>query len=90
MDLQSLDATGGSLWQPRADLSPRLSLDSLDDDLATYWGTPLVPIAVATGPLTHVVTTRTGVTPDGNTRRFSHNVSDNRAEAARPLSLSLS
>jgi len=85
MDPQSLNASGGLLWQPSADLSLRLSLDYLDDDLANYWGTPLVPIAVATDPLTHVLTTTTGDTIDGNTRHLNYNVSDHRAESDQLL-----
>ena len=85
MDPQSLNATGGLLWQPGADLSLRLSLDYLDDDLANYWGTPLVPISVATDPLTDVVTTATGETIDGNTRRNNYNVSDHRSESGQLL-----
>ena len=85
MDPQSLNATGGLLWQPNTDLSLKLSIDYLDDDLANYWGTPLVPIAVATDPLTDVVTTPRGETLDGNTRRFNYNVSDARAESDQLL-----
>lgn len=85
MDPQSLNATGGLLWRPSPDLSLRLSLDYLDDDLANYWGTPLVPISVATDPLTDVVTTATGETIDGNTRRNNYNVSDHRSESGQLL-----
>lgn len=85
MDPQSLNATGGLLWQPSSNLSLKVSLDYLDDDLANYWGTPLVPIDVAQDPLTDVVITETGETIDGKTRRINYNVRDQRSESDQLL-----
>ena len=71
----SSNVTGSLLWRPapRADL--RFSVDHLDDDVGSYFGTPLVPAAVATEPL-DVITTTTGEAIDARTRFRNYNVED--------------
>ena len=44
MEPSSLNATGSILWQASDTLSVKLNFDYLDDELADYWGTPLIPV----------------------------------------------
>tara|TARA_B100001057_G_scaffold256855_1_gene257106 strand:- start:1564 stop:3405 length:1842 start_codon:yes stop_codon:yes gene_type:complete len=81
MDSSSLNATGSVLWQATDALTVKLSFDHLDDELADYWGTPLVPTATARRPMHNVVSTMTGETLDRATRSLNYNVSDSRAES---------
>ena len=81
MDPRSLNATVSVLWQASDALTVKLSADYLDDDLADYWGTPLVPIAAARRPMNNVISTRTGETLDEVTQFNNYNVSDSRAES---------
>ena len=81
MDPTSLNATGSVLWQATDALTVKLSLDHLDDELADYWGTPLVPTATAQSPMHNVVSTKTGETLDRAMRSLNYNVSDSRAES---------
>ncbi|MEE4281510.1 MAG: TonB-dependent siderophore receptor [Pseudomonadales bacterium] len=81
MDSSSLNATASLLWQATDTLSLKLSADYLDDDLADYWGTPLVPTTSASRPMNNIISTRTGETLDEATRFRNYNVSDSRAES---------
>ena len=81
MDSQSLNTTGSILWNATKDLSVKISFDHLDDELADYWGTPLVPTESARLPMFDVVSTRTGETLDRATRFRNYNVLDSRAES---------
>jgi iron complex outermembrane receptor protein len=81
MDPSSLNATASLLWQASDGLSVKLSVDYLNDDLADYWGTPLVPTAAARRPMNNVISTTTGETLDEATRFRNYNVSDSRAES---------
>jgi len=84
MDSRSLNVTASVLWRPVPRLRVRLSGDYLDDDLAKYFGTPLVLAAAAAEPL-DVLRTSTGETIDGRTRFVNYNVSDAFASAKQTL-----
>ena len=81
MDPSSLNATASLLWQVSDALSVKVSADYLDDDLADYWGTPLVPTAAARRPMHNVISTTTGETLDEATRFENYNVRDSRADS---------
>ena len=81
MDSNSLNATGSVLWRATDTLSVKFSVDHLDDELADYWGTPLVPTASAREPMHNVISTRTGETLDRAMRSHNYNVSDSKAES---------
>ena len=81
MDPRSLNGTGSLLWQASDTVSVKLSFDYLEDELADYWGTPLIPSASARRPMTDVISTTTGETIDRATRFRNYNVSDSRAES---------
>ena len=81
MDSNSLNATGSVLWRATDTLAVKFSVDHLDDELADYWGTPLVPTASAREPMHNVISTRTGETLDRAMRSHNYNVSDSKAES---------
>lgn len=81
MDPRSMNATANLLWQANDELSVKLSMDYLDDDLADYWGTPLVPSAAARRAMNNVISTTSGETLDASTRFNNYNVIDSRAES---------
>ncbi|MCR9258872.1 MAG: TonB-dependent receptor [Pseudomonadaceae bacterium] len=81
MDPESFNATASVLFQPSEQFSIKLSADYLDDDLADYWGTPLVPTSAARRPMNDVISTRTGETIDARSRFRNYNVADSRAES---------
>lgn len=81
MDPSSLNATGSLLWQASDTFELKLSFDYLDDQLADYWGTPLMPTASARRPMRNVVSTRTGETLDRDTRFRNYNVDGSLAES---------
>jgi iron complex outermembrane receptor protein len=81
MDSNSLNATGSVLWRATDTLSVKFSVDHLDDELADYWGTPLVPTGSAREPMHNVISTRTGETLDRAMRSHNYNVSDSKAES---------
>lgn len=81
MDPESLNVTASLLWQPTTNLELEFSVDYLSDDLANYWGTPLVPASFATEPLDGVIITTTGETVDERMRFINYNVNDGRAES---------
>lgn len=81
MDSNSLNATGSVLWRATDTLSVKFRVDHLDDELADYWGTPLVPTASAREPMHNVISTRTGETLDRAMRSHNYNVSDSKAES---------
>lgn len=81
MDPSSLNATGSLLWQASDAVEIKLSFDYLDDELADYWGTPLIPTADARRPMRGIISTTTGETIDRATRFRNYNVSDSRAES---------
>lgn len=81
MDSNSLNATGSVLWRATDTLAVKFSVDHLDDELADYWGTPLVPTGSAREPMYNVISTRTGETLDRAMRSHNYNVSDSKAES---------
>jgi len=81
MDPKSTNATGSLYWQANEELAIKLAADYLDDDLADYWGTPLVPISSARSPMTDVISTTSGETVDERMRFRNYNVDDSRAES---------
>ena len=81
MEPSSLNATGSILWQASDTLSVKLNFDYLDDELADYWGTPLMPVGSAQKPMHDVISTTTGETLDEATRFLNYNVNDSRAES---------
>jgi len=84
MDSSSLNLTGSLLWRPTPRVRFRVSADYLDDNLAKYFGTPLVPMSAAAEPL-DVLRTSTGETIDGRMRFVNYNVSDGEASANQRL-----
>ncbi|HEY7444924.1 MAG TPA: TonB-dependent siderophore receptor [Vicinamibacterales bacterium] len=80
MDSGSTNLTGSLLWRPTARVGVKASVDFLDDDLAKYFGTPLVPVSAAAEPL-DVIRTTTGETIDGRTRSVNYNVEDGFAQS---------
>ena len=84
MDSGSTNLTGNLLWRPHLRTQIRFSADYLDDDLAKYFGTPLVPQSAAAEPL-DIIATATGETIDGRTRFINYNVSDGYAQARQVL-----
>lgn len=79
MDPESTNLTGSILWQPSDDVDVEFQVDYLDDSLADYWGTPLVPQNAAISPLTEAITTSSGETVDEQARFRNFNVEDSRA-----------
>ena len=71
----SSNVTGSLLWRPnrRADFS--FSVEFLDDDVGSYFGTPLLPAAAIVDPL-DVITTGNGEGLDARTRFVNYNVDD--------------
>ncbi len=85
MDPESTNINGSLLWKPSSNLSVGFSIDYLDDELANYWGTPLVPASVGTDPIGGVIETAAGEVLDDRTRDENYNVSDYEAESDQVL-----
>jgi iron complex outermembrane receptor protein len=71
----SSNVTGSLLWRPTPRVDLRFSVDYLDDDVGSYFGTPLLPAEAIVDPL-DVITTRTGEGLDARTRFVNYNVKD--------------
>jgi iron complex outermembrane recepter protein len=84
MDAGSSNVTASMLWRPARRTRLKFSADYLDDDLAKYFGTPLVPRSAAVEPL-DVIDTTTGETIDATTRFVNYNVSDGYARSRQVL-----
>ncbi len=84
MDSSSLNVTGSVLWRPVARFRFKITADYLDDDLAKYFGTPLVPSTAAASPL-DILRTTTGETIDARMRFVNYNISDGHARADQRL-----
>ena len=79
---ESLNATGSVLWALRDNLEFSISIDYLDDELPSYWGTPFVTTAFAgNNELTGVVSSAGDRTIDARTRFNSYNVEDYLSES---------
>lgn len=85
MDPESLNLTASMFWQAADNFDVEFQADYLDDSLADYWGTPLVPQGVAGSPLTDVVSTATGETVDEQARFRNFNTLDSLAESDQLL-----
>lgn len=85
MDPESLNVTASLLWRPADNFDVEFQADFLDDSVADYWGTPLVPQSFASSPLTDVVSTASGETVDEQARFSNFNVSDSRAVSDQML-----
>ncbi|PTQ63388.1 iron complex outermembrane receptor protein [Sphingomonas sp. PP-CE-3G-477] len=77
----SFNATGAVLFKPRDTLSIAFSVDYLEDNLSTYFGTPLVPASFAADPIGGILSAANGDVVDRRTRFINYNVSDNRAKS---------
>lgn len=71
----SSNVTGSLLWRPNTRAEFKFSIDYLDDDVGSYYGTPLLPRSAIVDPL-DVLTTTTGEGIDARTRFRNYNVSD--------------
>lgn len=71
-------------WQPSAVFDAQFGLDILHDNPTSYWGTPLVPAARTTTPLSVVSSTR-GLTVDRRTRDLNYNVGDDQITSTQYL-----
>ena len=78
-DSSSSNVTGSLFWQVNDDLSFKVSADYLEDEVGSYFGTPLIPRADAKSPLGIITTDRDEVI-DGAMRKKNYNVDD--AEAS--------
>ncbi|MEG3083017.1 TonB-dependent receptor [Sphingomonas sp. PB2P12] len=77
----SFNATGALLFKPQDALSIEFSVDYLNDNLSTYYGTPLVPTFFAADPIGGILSTADGDVVDRRTRFTNYNVADNRARS---------
>ena len=75
MSPSSSNVTGSLLWRPGPRAELKFSFDLLDDDVGSYFGTPLLPVAHVAEPL-DVITTTTGEGIDARTRFLNYNVED--------------
>ncbi len=78
----NLNGTGSLLWKLRDNLSMRLALDALKDDLSSYYGTPYVSGAFGTDPLRGVLRNSQGMVLDARMRYNNYNVANNRLNSA--------
>lgn len=73
--------TGAYLWQPTDRFSIRLSVDHFEDEFTTaYYGTPLVPRAIARQP-NNFATTASGLVFDEALRKVNYEVNDGIVES---------
>jgi iron complex outermembrane recepter protein len=70
------EATVTALWKPLATLDVQFTIDWLEDNPSTYYGTPLVPASFATQPLKGVISSSTGLAIDQRMQFVNYNVSD--------------
>jgi iron complex outermembrane recepter protein len=70
------EATVTALWKALSTLDVQLTVDWLEDNPSTYYGTPLVPASFATQPLTGVISSSTGQALDKRMRFVNYNVGD--------------
>ena len=85
MDPESTNITASLLWEATEDFDVEFQVDYLDDSLADYWGTPLVPQNSAIKPHDDVILTSSGETVDERARFRNFNVRDGRAESDQLL-----
>ena len=70
------EATVTGLWKVTPTLDVQLTVDYLEDNPSTYFGTPLVPAAFATEPLSGVVSGSAGLALDRRMQFVNYNVAD--------------
>src|ERR1700730_14703945 len=70
------EATVTALWRPSSTLDVQLTVDWLEDNPSTYYGTPLVPASFATHPLTGGISSSSGQALDKRMRFVNYNVGD--------------
>jgi iron complex outermembrane receptor protein len=72
----SLNLTASALWAPSEDLSVKLGMDFMHDNLSPYYGTPLIPAGYARSPMSGVISSASGLVLDHNMRFKNYNVAD--------------
>lgn len=72
----SFNATASLLWKPQENFSVKLGMDYLNDQLSSYYGTPLVPAAFALSPMTGLITSKNGLVIDRSLRYKNYNIGD--------------
>jgi iron complex outermembrane receptor protein len=77
----SLNLTGSLLFEPSDTLKVRLSVDFLKDHLSPYFGTPLIPGASATDPVSDILTSEVGLVIDRPLLYKNYNVADYRTKS---------
>jgi len=70
------NATSTAIWHIRDDLSLKVIMDYMHDDLESYYGTPLVTTAFATDQANGIVTSTQGLTLDQRMLKNNYNVAD--------------
>ena len=63
-------------WKPTSTLDVQFTIDWLEDNPSTYYGTPLVPASFATQPLSGVISSSTGQALDRRMQFVNYNVGD--------------
>lgn len=74
----STNLTTTALWRVSSALDLQFTLDYLEDNPSTYFGTPLVPVSFASHPLTGVLDSSSGLAIDQRMRFVNYNVADAR------------
>ncbi len=77
----SLNLTGSLLFQPSETLKVQFSVDFLKDNLSPYFGTPLIPEASATDPVSDILTSQAGLVIDRPLLYKNYNVADYRTNS---------
>jgi len=75
-DAKYLSANVSMLWKVNNQFKIKFSIDSQQDELPAYWGTPMVPINVALDPITDVIKTDDNRVIDRATLNNNYNVAD--------------
>jgi len=68
------EATVTALWKPMSTLDVQFTIDWLEDNPSTYYGTPLVPASFATQPLSGVISSSPGLALDRRMQFVNYNV----------------
>ncbi|HWM71952.1 MAG TPA: TonB-dependent receptor [Steroidobacteraceae bacterium] len=68
------EATVTALWKPTSTLDVQFTIDWLEDNPSTYYGTPLVPASFATQPLSGVISSSPGLALDQRMQFVNYNV----------------
>jgi iron complex outermembrane recepter protein len=72
----TLNGTGSFLWKICDNLSIKVALDAMKDNLSTYYGTPFISAAFGIDPLRGVLRTKDGTVLDARMRFKNYNVSN--------------